>query len=487
MITPRFTCSQTEKSLIITIYCPSVRAADVEIHVDETLVSVHINPYFLRLNFSYPLMEDEFSSANYDPSSGYLTVTLTKENKGQVFEDLDLLAKLLAPRPSVAHPSIEVVSDNLEQQEEPAEEDDLVAKTGSLSLESKESKEREEILRGMIAQFMQPLFRTEICTLAAANDWQLPQEVPEPQLSTSIQKYYGFLSMHSGYFRHVTHTENEVNELGADAEVCTVAERRQKRLEHEDQKWDEEHYMADFADDEYIRELLAWTHPYTDHIDNFQYTDEENAVMLRLPRKEYLPTTTQTHNLYLTLLTLLFSYAYESRTTQKDPTPESAWTLSTLIPAFSALDPPDSPAASVADPLVFSTDELSGAFVTSYRRSLSFPLYRSFILAEACRMDVAQFLSRGKRTVVRCLLEMKKLLDHHEVYYVYSKVWLDDFCVWTQAYASEDVLVGLGKQIAELKIAKNSLGWRLEALEAATQEVEEGESDSDDEDSDDST
>ncbi|GLB35367.1 putative SHQ1 protein [Lyophyllum shimeji] len=470
MITPRFSCSQTEESVIISIYCPSVRAADVEIHVEETLVSVHINPYFLRLNFSYPLVEDESSLANYDPSSGYLTLTLTKENKGQVFDDLDLLAKLLAPRPAVPHPTIEVVSEGTEQTDQ-TEQDDLAMRTRSLSLHRKEidlSLEREEILR------------------AAENDWQLPQEVPEPPLSTSVQKYYGFLNMHSGYFRHVTHTENEVNELGADAEVCTVAERRRKRLQHEEQKWDEEYYMADFADDEYIRELLTWTHPHTDHIENFQYTEEENAVMLRLPRKEYLATPTQTHNLYLTLLTLLFAYAYESRTTQHDPTPESAWTISTLTPAFSALDPPNSAAVSVADPLTFSTDELSETFVTSYRRSLAFPLYRSFILAEACRMDVAGFLSRGKRTVVRCLLEMKNILDHHEVYYVYSKVWVDDFCVWTQAYASDDMLLGLGKQVAELRIAKSSIGWRLEALEAATQEIEERESDSDDEDSDDS-
>jgi protein SHQ1 len=71
----------------------------------------------------------------------------------------------------------------------------------------------------------------------------------------------------------------------------------------------------------------------------------------------------------------------------------------------------------------------------SYRRSLAFPLYRSWILAEACRMDIAQLLSNGKRTIVRCLLEMKNVLDHHEVYYVYSKIWLDDFCMWTLAYA----------------------------------------------------
>ena len=50
-------------------------------------------------------------------------------------------------------------------------------------------------------------------------------------------------------------------------------------------------------------------------------------------------------------------------------------------------------------------------------------------------MDVAGFLARGKRVVARCLLEMKDILDRHDVYYVYSKIWVDDFCVWTLAHA----------------------------------------------------
>lgn len=72
----------------------------MEIHVEETLFSVHINPYFLRLNFPYPVLEDDDSTASYDPSSGTLTVRLTKETKGTHYPDLDLLAKLLAPRPA---------------------------------------------------------------------------------------------------------------------------------------------------------------------------------------------------------------------------------------------------------------------------------------------------------------------------------------------------------------------------------------------------
>lgn len=49
----------------------------------------------------------------------------------------------------------------------------------------------------------------------------------------------------------------------------------------------------------------------------------------------------------------------------------------------------------------------------------------------------------------------------------------------------EDVLLSLGRQVKELQIGKSELGWDLEALEAATEGVEERGGDSDDTDSDD--
>ncbi len=102
----------------------------MEIHVDETAFIAHVNPYFLRLNFSHPVVEDDESAAKYDPSSGYLTVTLSKVVKGQEFRDLDLLAKLLAPRPTKQTPQIEVISSDTV--------DDLAEKAESLTLEDRE-------------------------------------------------------------------------------------------------------------------------------------------------------------------------------------------------------------------------------------------------------------------------------------------------------------------------------------------------------------
>ena len=83
------------------------------------------------------MLEDDKSSAKYDAGSGYLTVTLTKETKGQDFKDLDLLAKLLAPRPTELpqRPTIEVLGTN----DAPSTaEDDLAESVRTLSLNQKD-------------------------------------------------------------------------------------------------------------------------------------------------------------------------------------------------------------------------------------------------------------------------------------------------------------------------------------------------------------
>ena len=113
MITPRFECSQNDRSVVLSVYCPAVRASEIEIHVSDTLLSLHVAPYFLRLNFPASIVEDDQSSAVYDPASGYLTLTLTKQNPGEIFPDLDLLGKLLAPSAQDTRrgPTIEVLGE----------------------------------------------------------------------------------------------------------------------------------------------------------------------------------------------------------------------------------------------------------------------------------------------------------------------------------------------------------------------------------------
>jgi hypothetical protein len=108
-------------------------------------VTIHIAPYFLRLHLPGAVLEDDASSASYDPGPGTLTVVLTKETAGQDFPDLDLLAKLLAPPPKEKEggPSIEVISS---EDVEGADDENLSTRFQALDLDA----EKREILEGNI-------------------------------------------------------------------------------------------------------------------------------------------------------------------------------------------------------------------------------------------------------------------------------------------------------------------------------------------------
>ncbi|EUC67149.1 box H/ACA snoRNP assembly protein SHQ1, putative [Rhizoctonia solani AG-3 Rhs1AP] len=449
MITPKFSCSQDDNSVVVQLYVPAVRAADVEIHVEDTLFSAHINPYFLRLNFPHPVLEDDESSASYDPSSGTLTVKLTKETKGIHFPDLDLLSKLLAPRSAAA------------LNDEVRSKGPLIEVLDTLSPDT---------LAGQLDDRLRLDLEPEhaVFARAAENDWQIEQVTPDDELpdvgvSASTRTAYGFLDLHTGYFMNVVHTENEVNELGAEAENSTIARRRELREASEDAKWDEEHYIADFVDDEIIKELMNAEIPS----EQFVFTEDENMTMLRLPRREYLLTPDRTRELHIVLCTILFASQYDWRTTQGDPTPESTWTICKLVPAFCALDPCPAPVS------------LRSALRASYRRALAFPLYRSFPLCQRVQKDVVQLLGQGTRAVTRRLLATKKILDSHDVYYVYSKIWVDDFCAWLTRHSTDTDLKVCGSELAATQITRAEIGWDLDELEQA---VGETEPDSDDED-----
>lgn len=127
-----------------------------------------------------------------------------------------------------------------------------------------------------------------------------------------------------------------------------------------------------------------------------------------------LATPAQATELYHTLVTILFGTFYDARTTQHDPTAESAWTIAALVPAFCALDPApyepvsarkpagaesiltrDAPLEPLLVPSTPPPSDLATTLTTSYRRALAYPLYRSWALAERCAADVARCLSQG--------------------------------------------------------------------------------------------
>ena len=196
----------------------------------------------MRLNFPGSVQENEDSSATYNPSSGTLSVKLSKSNKGQVFPDLDLLSKLLAPVPARnKSASIEVLGVD----EHLGSDDADVAEISTDFLEkltisdSEFQQGKSSLSQSIIGSIYCPLLK------AVELDWQLPQSVtdePEPNLSATYT--YGFLGLYSGYLKYIHLSENEVNELGEMSENSSPSERRKAREDHENRKFDDDYYLC---------------------------------------------------------------------------------------------------------------------------------------------------------------------------------------------------------------------------------------------------
>jgi protein SHQ1 len=213
-------------------------------------------------------------------------------------------------------------------------------------------------------------------------------------------------------------------------------------------KFDGGMYQGDYVYDEEIMELVRWEAPAKEELrkgkgkekeetkDDEYFAEDEKMLLDSLAVKECMCPLSLTPRTYVqwahldslsfpvpnppdpsllpTLLFLLFSTAYETRISMADPSPESGWTLTSLLPIFTSLTSPS------------SYPTTTSVLLALYKRTLSFPLYRHWGLAEKVREDVADVLEGGRRSVMRSLLGMKRILDGTEAYAVYSIIWVDD-------------------------------------------------------------
>ena len=101
MLTPRFTATQDADYVTLTVRVPHVRVGAAEVTVEDgSRVSFWCKPFLLQLVLPGEVIDDERLTAVYDPSdnNGTVIIRLPKAVPGMDFQDLDLAARLLAPR-----------------------------------------------------------------------------------------------------------------------------------------------------------------------------------------------------------------------------------------------------------------------------------------------------------------------------------------------------------------------------------------------------
>ena len=241
MLTPQFELEQFDDYLLITIKAPYIKTNDVEIYMEDNEFKFYVKPYFLRLYFPCDVIEDGQEKAEYDISTGIFKIQVPKKNPGEYFPNMDMLTTLLETKKKHLFKHIEVVDDDNQN------ENDLT-KMNSNGKENENvncSKDVNDNVGGSEDD--------DLC-------WEVEQELFKPaDLLTGYK--YGFANKVNGVFSRLQGELYEVIDV-TDPDNTPPLDRREQRVNEENARFDSQHYIADFMDDEFIQGLINYKAPW---------------------------------------------------------------------------------------------------------------------------------------------------------------------------------------------------------------------------------
>ncbi|KAJ7404922.1 Protein SHQ1 like protein [Willisornis vidua] len=393
MITPAFELTQDPDFLTIIIRVPYARPSE--------------------LTLPGRIVEDGREKASYNTDEGTFTIRLPKEIPGQYFEGLDMLTSLLAPKKSrSAKPLVEEID---------------AAASAELSEEEEEEFE-----------------------------WEIEQTPYEEssEITTPLQHPYGFGDLRSGVFQRLQDELSDVIDI-KDPDQTPADERRRKRLVAEAAKFEPDHYLADFFEDEAVQHVLKYkpwwvdahkkmtalqreSHQEHDSHTFVVFSEEEREQLRKFTNKSYLLDKRSRHHVYLGLIDILLAYCYEICVNEGDKNEPAAKELERF--------------------------QMDGLPVCSQQRG--------------GRVCVKVFLIKngfvGKAAVLKCLLDIHKIFRESDPAYILNDLFITDYCIWIQKIKSKK-LAALSEALQKTTLTKSHLGLELEELEAAAVLVQEEE------------
>ena len=498
-VTPRFVLSQTEDVLTVTIRVPHVRvsASTLEIVIDDDAFHFFSPPYLLRLsNLPGRLVDDAESGreakAVYDPSrdNGTVTVTIHKapEDIGQ-WEGLDLVGRLMMTSQADAgvtngrdsnasgRPAIQVLSS--EDVHVPPGNDNVDKHiTGTNDTGKTAPENATSALLNLTATrygFLQ-LFHSVFTDLAREGLCQEMLELPEPDITPEGDRRSMRLDVEADKFDPGRYVDDVLlgEEYATDSQYC-----------------DDDGGGGDMIFDEAVRMEPHWTKPdktpasiesITSDIESLsigtaaagpsfessQLSEDEMQLLASIPATNMPPVNfasmnqSQIQSTLLSLLDILFAYAYDHRTTGGDPTVESSWTVAILSPTLSWFDKYDAVADGGTDAATHTCiDTPADVILWCIRRSLVYPYLRSYNLGVMIANDAISILRGGRRVVLRCLLQLRKIFENSTGHYLLNKLYIDPYIFWIQSI-DESVVSEFAKGVEKLgkDLKEDSSKWK---------------------------
>jgi len=426
MILPRFELDQDENSILVKIHTPHVKSTEMEYSISEDgyVFRFYVSPYFLKLTFSQKIdVREDLHVFLFDTNSneeGMFNVKLRKCIAGESFTDLQMITKLLSPSHPFNNNGLELLktstrkcspneaSDSKRQQNFP-----LIQPLDDINDVIMDSFEEEQVLQQQAVT--KQCLRDNMMIGSSPFSIKVGSEIDDNNLLLqSKTSNYGFDSKYSRVFDGFLYRSNirEIVELDNIPDDISNENRLKQRITLEEVKFDQIYYIQDFIDEdgaikgfiEKTNRILKIPNQSLDFpLKQIQWSDKEQQMLSNLPRKEFI--IDHLPLVLTTLVDILCSYAYMTRTTSDDIENhvEASWTISKLSHSLSYLD---------------EISDLKTTVIVFIRRVLCFAYARNFELAMKCVLDVITLLKLGRFHVLRCLLEIKALFDHDTEKYI---------------------------------------------------------------------
>ncbi|ETE69008.1 Protein SHQ1-like protein, partial [Ophiophagus hannah] len=305
-------------------------------------------------------------------------------------------------------------------------------------------------------------------------DWEIEQTLQKDHMEDSLcpSGSYGFGSQKSGVFRRLQDELNEVIDV-KNPDITPASERREKRLAAEAAKFDPDHYLADFFEEEAIHRLLNykpwWVNAYELMINAQESTswskynqsslEDEKEQLRKFTNRTFLLDKRASQQVYLSLIDILLAYCYEVCATEGENNVESPWNIRKLSSTLCWLE---------------TFTSISEVLTSFGRRVLCYPLYRHFGLVIRALNDTIMILKLGKSAVLKCLLDIHKIFRENDPAYILNDLYITDYCIWIQKAKSKK-LAALAECMQKAELSKEDLGLELNELETAALLVHEEE------------
>ncbi|CAF2136816.1 unnamed protein product [Rotaria magnacalcarata] len=423
MLIPRFSLSQTATHLAITIRCPYVKFSSSNDNSNGIEVDLPTpdefyfacKPYYLHLYLPGHVIDKGLPDYKYDIDASSFCFNFEKEIPNEHFEDLDMLTKLLNKENKVSLNKVEEIDRDLDDEQDEEDDDD-------------------EPLWNRMRQL----------------------EIDDQPKENLISSYsYGFNHQYKEIFSNFD-SEYSLTFDNQSPDTLPTSSIRSSRLEKEQLDFNCEHYLVDKH--EFDNEMLFnFKLTIDDELNDQDRDDLKNLKYKKLLIDDQIP-------IYLGLIDILYAFVYDQRLTQGEPCCESPWNIHKLSSTLAWFD---------------SFTDLPSVLISCCRRTLIYPLNRSFKLARKCLLDVIEILSMGKCAILQCFLQMRRLFLDEEHRYLLNTLYLNDYCLWIQTECHTqwlNSLIEAMKHTIDYELDENDLGldfeekrfsWKVNLCEAS--------------------